>query len=65
MAHNLLSSYNFPRLLLPRQPHPGHRGHELRRAAEEGRGGGGGSIARGGGAEGEFSSSSPFFGWLL
>ena len=54
MAHYLLSPYNFPWLLLPRQPDPGHRGDELRRAAEEGRGGGGGCLARGGGAEGEF-----------
>ena len=59
MAHHLLSSNNFPRFLLPGQPHPGHRGHELRRAAEEGRGGGGGRFAGGGGAQGEFPPHPP------
>ena len=61
VAYYLLSSYHFPRLLLPRQPHPGHRGHELWRAAEEGRGGGGGGLARGGGLEGEFPLLLLFF----
>ena len=45
LAHHLLPRDHLPRLLLPRQPHPRHRGHELRRTPEEGRGGGGGGCS--------------------
>ena len=52
LAHYILPCDNLPRLLLPREPHPGHRGHELRRAPEEGGGGGRGGHAGGGSPQG-------------
>ena len=61
MAHYLLSPDHLLGLVLPGQPDPRHRRHELRRVAEEGRGGGGGCLARGGGAEGE----ETFFSFFL
>ena len=53
VAHPVLPVYHLPRLLLPGQLDPGHRRHELRRAAEEGGGGRGSGVGRRGGAEGE------------
>ena len=61
MAHYLLSPDHLLGLVLPGQPDPRHRRHELRRVAEEGGGGGGGCLARGGGAEGE----ETFFSFFL
>ena len=58
VAHHLLPCDNLPGLLLPRQPHPRHRRHELRRAPEEGRGGGGECHQGGGGPEGRKKISS-------
>ena len=58
LAHYILPGHYIPGFLLPGQPHPRHRGDELRRAAEEGRGGGGGGSAGGGGAEGQYTGHS-------
>ena len=54
MAYHFLPSHHLPRLLLPRQPHPRHRGHELRRASEEGRGGGRGRSVGGRSSQSKF-----------